>query len=258
MTVNIYSVVMSVTLFTVISTICSLFLVHTKSKHLWVVALILGLCFVRCFVPVEVNGSFTINCWEIYPELFDFMQYTLFRDITVGRLFYIVWLTGGIICLVGCQSLKQWQGFREVSLSQTGFSQQALRLRIFLDAQRTFKTAHGKSDFAHLHGANPVIAQRIEITFLCALLLFFRLGLRSTEQALKKSHGYSCFVIRPKPMFAHKHRRKPKAAPKRYGGALRFSPVFQKLSVNHFSVFVLERRKVFGVLVHGTKAHTHA
>lgn len=109
MTVNIYSVVMSVTLFTVISTICSLFLVHTKSKHLWVVALILGLCFVRCFVPVEVNGSFTINCWEIYPELFDFMQYTLFRDITVGRLFYIVWLTGGIICLVRQIARFVWQ-----------------------------------------------------------------------------------------------------------------------------------------------------
>lgn len=99
MTVNIYSVVMSVALFSVISTICGLFLVHTKSRHLWIVALILGLCLVRCFVPIEASGSFTVNCWEIYPELFDFMQYTLFCGITIGRLFCIVWLIGGIICL---------------------------------------------------------------------------------------------------------------------------------------------------------------
>lgn len=100
MTVNIYSVVMSVTLFTVISTICSLFLVRTKSKHLWIIALLLGLCLVRCCVPIEVSGSFTVNCWELYPKLFDFFRYTLFHGITVGHLFCIAWLIGSIVCLV--------------------------------------------------------------------------------------------------------------------------------------------------------------
>lgn len=100
MTVNIYSVVMSVALFTVISTVCSLFLARTKNKHLWVFALILGLCLVRCFVPIEASGSYTVNCWELYPPLFNFFRYTLFHGITVGRLFCIVWLIGGIVCLV--------------------------------------------------------------------------------------------------------------------------------------------------------------
>ena len=100
MTVNIYSVVMSVALFTVISAVCSLFLARTKSKHLWIFALILGLCLVRCFVPIEVSGSFTVNCWELYPQLFNFFRYTLFHSITVGRLFCIAWLIGGIVCLV--------------------------------------------------------------------------------------------------------------------------------------------------------------
>ena len=99
MTLNAFSVLMSILLFTIISTICSLFLSRTRSNHLWVIALILGLSFLRCIIPVEISGAFTINCWEIYPELFSAAQYELLNHITVEHLLFAVWLLGSFIVL---------------------------------------------------------------------------------------------------------------------------------------------------------------
>ena len=100
MTLNTFSVLMSILLFTVISTLCSLFLSRTRSNHLWIIALILGLSFVRCLIPIEITGAFTINCWEIYPDLFSFVQHELFRNITVGHILCAIWLTGSCIVLL--------------------------------------------------------------------------------------------------------------------------------------------------------------
>lgn len=100
MTLNIFSVLMSILLFTAISSISSLFLSRTRSNHLWIIALILGLSFVRCLIPIEITGTFTINCWEIYPDLFSFVQRELFHDITVGHILCAIWLLGSFIVLI--------------------------------------------------------------------------------------------------------------------------------------------------------------
>ena len=99
MTLNAFSIFMSILLFTIISIVCSLFLSRTRGNHLWIIALILGLSFLRCVIPVEIKGAFAINCWRIYPELYSFIRYELFIGITVGNILCIIWILGSCILL---------------------------------------------------------------------------------------------------------------------------------------------------------------
>jgi len=99
MTINPFSVFMSILLFTVTSLLCSFFVSHTRSSRLWIVALVFGLSIFRCVVPLEIDGSFVINCWEIYPDLLDLLRHNLYHDITVGTVLCFLWLFGSVVTL---------------------------------------------------------------------------------------------------------------------------------------------------------------
>ena len=49
MDVNVFSVIMTLVLFTVISSICGWLLLTTKSSALWIVDFTFTLCIIRCF-----------------------------------------------------------------------------------------------------------------------------------------------------------------------------------------------------------------
>lgn len=97
MQINPFSITMSIVLFTVISTVCGLFLTRTKGKHLWLVAFLLVLCILRMVLPIEFNGAINVNVWEIYPDLFALMEKPIYRGISVGDSLLILWLTVSMI-----------------------------------------------------------------------------------------------------------------------------------------------------------------
>lgn len=115
MTINPFSIFMSILLFTATSLLCSVFLTHTRSNRLWIVALVLGLSIFRCIVPLEIDGSFVINCWEIYPGLLDILRNDLFHDITVGTILCSIWLLGSVVTL----SLQTRELFRQLRIHKT-------------------------------------------------------------------------------------------------------------------------------------------
>lgn len=111
MIVNGFSVFMAIVLFTIVSTVCSLFLLRTKSQHIWIVALVLVLCLLRCLIPVEIKGSLTINIWNIYPEVFSLMSSSVWRSLTVGDLICLVWLLVALIflCRQALELVRQYR-----------------------------------------------------------------------------------------------------------------------------------------------------
>ena len=70
MDVNVFSVIMTLVLFTVVSSICGWLLLTTKSSALWIVDFIFTLCIIRCLVPIEFSGTHNVNIWNIHPEGF--------------------------------------------------------------------------------------------------------------------------------------------------------------------------------------------
>jgi len=111
MIINGFSVFMAIILFTIVSTVCSLFLLHTKSQHIWIIALVLILCLLRCLIPIEINGSLTINIWNIYPEIFSLMSRTVWKSLTVGNLFSLIWLLVTLFLLYKqvCELIRQYR-----------------------------------------------------------------------------------------------------------------------------------------------------
>ena len=85
MTITIFSVIMAIAFFTITSTICSLIITHTKSQHLWILAALIILSLLRCFLPIEVHGSMTINCWSIYPYITSIIEHKISGSLTIGR-----------------------------------------------------------------------------------------------------------------------------------------------------------------------------
>lgn len=100
MDINSFSVIMALVLFTVISAICSLFLYRTKSQHLWIIGFALVLCVLRCLIPVEFEGTYNVNVWNIYPEIFAFLKIKLFFGIRVMHLIFILTLLTGFVFLI--------------------------------------------------------------------------------------------------------------------------------------------------------------
>ena len=100
MQINSFSITMSIALFTVVSSICGLFLTRTKSRHLWLVALLLVLCILRMVLPLEFSGAINVNVWEIYPDFFVLMKEPIYRDFSVGDFLLIFGLTVSLILMV--------------------------------------------------------------------------------------------------------------------------------------------------------------
>ena len=111
MMINGFSIFMAIVLFTIVSTICSLFLLRTKSQHLWIIVLVLALCLLRCFFPVEIKGSVTINDWNIYPKIFSLLNRNLLGSLTVGTLICLVWLLAALYFLYQqmCELIRQYR-----------------------------------------------------------------------------------------------------------------------------------------------------
>ena len=99
MQINPFSITMSIILFTAVSSICGLFLPHTKGKHLWLVAFLLVLCILRMVLPIEFSGAINVNVWEIYPDLFALMEKPIHWDISVGDSLLILWLAVSMILI---------------------------------------------------------------------------------------------------------------------------------------------------------------
>lgn len=99
MQINPFSITMSIVLFTVISSICGLFLPRTKGKHLWLVAFLLVLCILRMVLPIEFSCAINVNVWEIYPDLFALMEKPVYRDYSVGDSLLILWLAVSMILI---------------------------------------------------------------------------------------------------------------------------------------------------------------
>lgn len=110
MIINGFSIFMAIILFTIVSTVCSLFLLRTKSQHLWIIVLVLVLCLLRCFFPVEIKGSVTINDWNIYPKIFSLLTYSPWGSLTVGTLICLVWLLVALYFLYKqiCELFRQY------------------------------------------------------------------------------------------------------------------------------------------------------
>lgn len=100
MDVNSFSVIMAILLFTIISTICSLFLYRTKSQHIWIIGFALVLCILRCLIPVEFEGTYNVNVWDIYPEFSLFLEKKLFPGILVREFICIIWIAVSLLLLV--------------------------------------------------------------------------------------------------------------------------------------------------------------
>jgi len=100
MDINSFSIIMAIVLFTIVSMICSLFLYRTKSQHLWIVGFALVLCVLRCLVPVEFKGIYTVNVWNIYPEFSLFLEKNFFSDILVRELICIIWIAVSFLLLI--------------------------------------------------------------------------------------------------------------------------------------------------------------
>ena len=115
MTINIFSVIMAIGLFTIISIICDLFLSRIQSHHLWIIAFALILCIIRCLIPFEINGSYTINIWNIYPAFFLLLEKELFYGIHVKDLLCAIWLFISLLLL-----LKQTRKIRnQIKFNET-------------------------------------------------------------------------------------------------------------------------------------------
>ena len=100
MTINVFSLIMAIAFFSIVSILCSIFTIRAKSYSPWIMAFILGLTFLRCILPIEIAGAFTVNCWTIYPELFRFTQKQIYRNITISDLLWAVWILGSVIQLI--------------------------------------------------------------------------------------------------------------------------------------------------------------
>lgn len=100
MTVNGFSLVMSLILFSIICIICCFFLTHTKSSNLWIIAFILVLGLLRSFLPIEFDSSHNLNCWKIYPDLYDLIRYRFGNGISVIQLLYLVWFLGFVVFFI--------------------------------------------------------------------------------------------------------------------------------------------------------------
>lgn len=100
MYINPFSIVMSIVLFTIISTVCSLFLTRTKSRHLWLVSFLLVLCVLRMLIPIEIGHAYDINVWAIYPDLLALMSSNLYKTITVWDCLCFLWLSISFILLI--------------------------------------------------------------------------------------------------------------------------------------------------------------
>ena len=99
MDINSFSVIMALVLFTIVSTICSLFLYRTKSQHLWIIGFALVLCILRCLIPVEFKGTHNVNVWNIYPEFSLFLEKEVFLGLLVRELLCIVWIVVSLLLL---------------------------------------------------------------------------------------------------------------------------------------------------------------
>ncbi len=95
-----YSVIMSIVFFTIACTVCSLLLPRIKGRYLWVAALILVLCVLRCLVPLEFPGTFTINEWKLYPWFVGLMRNHHIGRLSIGQALLAVWGLGISVGLV--------------------------------------------------------------------------------------------------------------------------------------------------------------
>ena len=99
MDINSFSVIMALVLFTIVSTICSLFLYRTKSQHIWIIGFALVLCILRCLIPVEFKGTHNVNVWNIYPEFSLFLEKEVFFGLLVRELLCIIWIIVSLLLL---------------------------------------------------------------------------------------------------------------------------------------------------------------
>ncbi len=100
MDINIFSVIMALVLFTVVSSVCSWLLLTTKSSALWIVDFVFTLCIVRCLVPIEFSGTHNVNLWNIYPKVFSFLDRRLVFGLRLLEIAGWCWLIGSLLSIL--------------------------------------------------------------------------------------------------------------------------------------------------------------
>lgn len=100
MDINIFSVIMALVLFTVVSSICSWLLLTTKSSALWIVDFIFTLCIIRCLVPIEFAGAHNVNLWNVYPKILSFLKQKWIFGLQLWEIAGWCWLIGSLFLIL--------------------------------------------------------------------------------------------------------------------------------------------------------------
>ena len=100
MDINVFSVIMALVLFTIVSSICSWLLLTTKSSALWIVDFTFTLCIIRYLVPIEFAGTHNVNLWNVYPEVFSFLDQPLIFGLRPLEIAGWCWLIGSLLSIL--------------------------------------------------------------------------------------------------------------------------------------------------------------
>jgi len=100
MDINIFSVIMALMLFTIVSSICSWLLLTTKSSALWIVDFIFTLCIIRCLVPIEFAGAHNVNLWNVYPKILSFLKQKWILGLRLWEIAGWCWLIGSLFLIL--------------------------------------------------------------------------------------------------------------------------------------------------------------
>lgn len=103
MDISIYSVIMAVLWFSVFAIIFSHIMRKNhfiQSFNIWLLVLLSVLCIARAVIAIELPGAKVIQSYTIFPAIREFLQFTLFANITVLTVIITVWAIGSIFMLV--------------------------------------------------------------------------------------------------------------------------------------------------------------
>lgn len=100
MDINIFSVIMALVLFTVVSSVCSWLLLTTKSSALWIVDFVFTLCIIRCLIPIEFAGVHNVNLWNIYPQFFSFLKQKWVFGLRIWEIAGWCWFIGSVFSIL--------------------------------------------------------------------------------------------------------------------------------------------------------------
>lgn len=110
--------IMSLFIFSILALIGGYITCHASWKHLKVAGLIVILCLIRCFIPVEFLTAIPVRSSIVYPFLERFVCAKVIGNITIEQIFCFVWLIGFFFLFIRlCIRLySQWNMMRKLAL----------------------------------------------------------------------------------------------------------------------------------------------